>query len=124
MNTPPNFKSAFSSLTCSVTCNTLFNPSNEKKPVIHEDHQLELPDNQNIRQLWANFMECIKTGKRAVCDIEIGYLSTNVSLLGMLSLKIGRSVRWDGRKEQIVGDSRANRLLRRDYRPPWKYPEV
>ena len=42
----------------------------------------------------------------------------------MLSLKLGRSVRWDGEKEVIVGDAEANKLLRRDYRAPWKYPEV
>jgi hypothetical protein len=45
-----------------------------------------------------------------------------LSLLGMLSAKLGRSVEWDGAKETVVGDAAANRLLRRDYRGPWKYP--
>ena len=43
---------------------------------------------------------------------------------GMLSLKLGRSVEWDGEKETIVGDPEANKLLRRPYRAPWRYPEV
>jgi hypothetical protein len=47
-----------------------------------------------------------------------------MSLLGMLSLKIGRSVEWDGEKEVIVGDSEANKLLYRKYRKPWIYPKV
>ena len=47
-----------------------------------------------------------------------------MSLLGMLSMKLGRSVQWDGEKEQIVGDAEANKLLRRDYRAPWKYPSA
>jgi hypothetical protein len=47
-----------------------------------------------------------------------------MSLLGMLSLKIGRSVEWDGQKERILGDPDANKLLRREYRKPWVYPEV
>ena len=42
----------------------------------------------------------------------------------MLSLKLGRSLEWDGDKEQVVGDDEANRLLRREYRKPWNYPEV
>jgi hypothetical protein len=42
----------------------------------------------------------------------------------MLSLKLGRSVRWDGEKEVIVGDAEANKLLRRKYRKPWVYPQV
>lgn len=42
----------------------------------------------------------------------------------MLSLKLGRSVAWDGEKELIIGDPDANKLLRRDYRKGWEYPQV
>jgi hypothetical protein len=83
---------------------------------------LNKPDEQNIKELWADFLNAIQTGARPVSDIEDVYRSTNVSLLGMLSLKLGRSVHWDGEKELIVGDEEANQLLRRDYRPPWTYP--
>ena len=55
-------------------------------------------------------------------DIEEVYYSTNVSLLGMLAYKLGRSVEWDGEKEEVVGDAEANRLLRREYRKGWDYP--
>jgi hypothetical protein len=41
----------------------------------------------------------------------------------MMSYKLGRSLEWDGIKEQVVGDAEANKLLRREYRGPWKYPE-
>jgi hypothetical protein len=47
-----------------------------------------------------------------------------MSLLAMLSLKLGRSIAWDGEKQVIVGDDAANRLLRREYRSPWAYPEA
>jgi len=53
-----------------------------------------------------------------------GHRSTNLSLLGMLSLKLGRSLQWDGEKEVVVGDMQANRLLRRAYRGPWEYPKA
>jgi len=43
-------------------------------------------------------------------------------LLGMLSMKLGRSVQWDGAKEEIVGDAEASALLKRPYRAPWVYP--
>lgn len=92
-------------------------------PILHEEPKLHKPDEQNIPELWANFLDSIKSGQRPVCDIEIGHRSTNMSLLGMLSLKLGRSVRWDGEKEQILGDPQANKLLARQYRAPWKYPE-
>jgi hypothetical protein len=47
-----------------------------------------------------------------------------MALLGMLSLKLGRSVEWDGAKERIVGDPEANKLLQRAYRRPWEYPKT
>ncbi len=40
----------------------------------------------------------------------------------MLSLKLGRSVRWDGEKGVILGDAEASQFLRRAYRAPWRYP--
>ncbi len=101
-----------------------FYPSNKKKPILHEDPKLNKPDDQNIRELWADFLESIKTGRRPTCDIEIGHRSTNMSLLGMLSLKLGRSIQWDGEKEVIAGDPEANKLLSRLYRAPWQYPQA
>ena len=47
-----------------------------------------------------------------------------MSLLGMLSYKIGRSVDWDGKREHILNDPEANKLLSREYRKPWVYPGV
>ena len=99
-----------------------FYPSNKKKPVLHEDPKLHKPDDQNIPELFADFLDCIKTGQQPVCDIEIGHRSTNMSLLGMLSWKLGRSIQWDGGKEVVVGDAEANQLLARPYRAPWQYP--
>lgn len=51
-------------------------------------------------------------------------MSTNVGLLGMLALKLGRSIEWDGKREEIIGDAEANKLLQRDYRTPWQYRRV
>lgn len=99
-----------------------FYPSDTKQPLVHEDAKLNAPDDQNIRELWADFLDAIATKRRPVSDIEEIHRSTNCSLLGMLSMKLGRSVIWDGAKELIVGDDEANRLLRRDYRGEWVYP--
>ena len=99
-----------------------FYPVNSGEPVVHEDPQLHQPDEQNIRELWADFLDAIPAGRRPISDIESVHRSTTVSLLGMLSYKLGRSVEWDAEKEQVVGDADANKLLRREYRKPWTYP--
>ncbi len=101
-----------------------FYPVGRGQKEIHEDPQLNLPDNQNIKELWADFLDAIETGRRPVCDIEAIHYSTNLSLLGMLSYKLGRSVTWDGAREVCLGDTEANKLLRREYRKPWVYPEA
>jgi predicted dehydrogenase len=101
-----------------------FYPVGKNREPTHVDPQLHEPDHQNIPELWADFVRCIRRGGTPVCDIEVGHRSTSMSLLGMLSLKLGRSIEWDGQKEVIVGDPEANQLLRRRYRAPWKYPEV
>ena len=101
-----------------------FYPTGRGQQEIHEEPKLNLPDQQNIKELWADFLNAIETGRRPVCDIEEIHYSTNLSLLGMLSYKLGRSVQWDGRKEICVGDAEANKLLRREYRTPWVYPEA
>lgn len=100
-----------------------FYPSDKNQPILHEDAKLEQPDDQNIRALWADLLQSIKTGQRPVCDIEIGHRSTNMALLGLLSLKLGRSVYWDGEKEVILNDPEANQRLGRPYRAPWEYPK-
>lgn len=101
-----------------------FYPASKSGKVLHETSHLHQPDEQNIRELWADFLASIETGKRPACDIEIAHRSTTMSLLGMLSLKLGRSVTWDGEHERIVDDDAANELLSRKYREPWVYPEV
>jgi predicted dehydrogenase len=99
-----------------------FYPTAKGASIVHQDPDLNKPDDQNIRQLFANFLESIRANRPPVCDIEIGHRSTTMSLLGMLSLKVGRSVQWDAAKEEIVGDPAANALLSRPYRAPWVYP--
>jgi len=99
-----------------------FYPAKKGGEVLHQEAQLGQPDDQNIRELWADFLESIRAGRRPVSDIELGYRSTNLSLLGMVSFRLGRSLTWDGEKEVIVGDPEAAKLLRRPYRAPWKYP--
>ena len=102
-----------------------FYPAKKGAPEIHEDPKFDNEkDGHNVPPLWRNFLDAIETGRKPVADVEIGHYSTNLSLLGMLSLKLGRSIDWDGEKEQIPGDTEANKLLRREYRGEWEYPKV
>ncbi|MDA1275440.1 MAG: Gfo/Idh/MocA family oxidoreductase [Verrucomicrobia bacterium] len=99
-----------------------FYPARDRDEPVHQDSQLQEPDGHNIQLMWQDFLKAIESRRRPVADIEIGHRATTLSLLGMLSMKLGRSIRWDERTETIVGDNEASRLLSRDYRGSWKYP--
>ena len=100
-----------------------FYPSNRKEPVIHEDAALNQPDGQNIKELFADFLDAIRTGRKPLCDIEGAHRATTLCLLGNISMKLGRSVMWEGEKE-TTGDPEADKRLRRTYRGAWQYPDV
>lgn len=99
-----------------------FYPSDKNRSIIHEAPVLHKPDDQNIPELWADFMQSVQQNHSPVCDIAIGQRSTNMSLLGMLSYKLGRSIEWDGEQQLIKNDEEANKLLQRKYRGEWEYP--
>jgi predicted dehydrogenase len=81
-------------------------------------------NSENIAELWADFLDAIATNRRPISDIETGHRATVCALLGMLSLKLGRSIIWDGAKQTIPNDAQAAALLKRDYRGPWIYPQA
>ncbi|MBI1225101.1 MAG: gfo/Idh/MocA family oxidoreductase [Bacteroidetes bacterium] len=90
--------------------------------IIKQPAQLDQPDSQNIRLVWADFLASIKSGKLPLADIEHGRQATNMALLGMLSARLRRSIEWDEAKDEVVNDSTANELLRREYQGGWDYP--
>jgi predicted dehydrogenase len=69
-----------------------------------------------------NWLECIRSRKLPICDVEIGHRSATVCHLGNIALRTGRKITWDPIKEQIVGDNEANEMLARPYRQPWVLP--
>jgi predicted dehydrogenase len=100
-----------------------FYPANSREKIIHQDSRLQEPDGHNLELLWRDFIDGIEGKKETVCGIESSHRSSVLPMLGMMSLKLGRSIHWDGTKEQVVGDPAANKLLKRDYRGPWVYPK-
>jgi predicted dehydrogenase len=68
-----------------------------------------------------NFLDCVKSRKRPISDIEIGHRSTSACLLGNVALRSKERIVWDVANQQLVsGGSKAEKLLTRDYRAPWK----
>ena len=68
------------------------------------------------------FLDCMRSRELPSCDIEKHYPLHVAMNLGNIALKVGRKIRWDARKEVIVGDREANDLLEVNYRRPWSLP--
>jgi predicted dehydrogenase len=66
-----------------------------------------------------NFVDCIKSRQRPVADVEDGHHTATACHLANISLRTGRKIHWDARKEEIIGDAEASRMLERPYRKPW-----
>ncbi len=69
------------------------------------------------RQDWIN---CIRSRQRPICDVEVGASSITVCHLGNIAYWLGRPIKWDPKKREIIGDAEASRLLDRPKRAPWR----
>jgi len=66
-----------------------------------------------------NFLDCVKSRKQPIADLESAHRVATVCHLANISLRLGRKLRWDAEREDIVGDAEASKWLVRPYRSPW-----
>ena len=81
------------------------------------DDKIKLYKSENHYQNW---IDCIKSREKPVCDVETGHRSASVCNLGNIAYQLGRPLKWNPEKEKFEGDSDANKLLTKDYRKPYK----
>jgi len=67
-----------------------------------------------------NWLDCLRSRKRPICDVEVGHRSVTVCHLGNIALKLKRKLHWDPATQEFVGDTEANSMLSREMRSPWK----
>ena len=77
---------------------------------------MKLPISDNHHR---NFLDSVKSRKPTITPVETAHHSLIPGHLGLISMLVGRKLKWNAKKEQIMGDAEANRLLRRPYRAPW-----
>jgi predicted dehydrogenase len=72
-----------------------------------------------------NFLDAIKNGKRAICDIETAVRADTLCQLALIAVKQGRRLEWDPKTERFANDASANALLQpRAFRGDWKLVEA
>ena len=71
-----------------------------------------------------NFLDAIHGTAKPNADVAVGHLSATLAHLGNICARVGRSLAFDPKTEQFVGDEEANKLTRRQYREGhWAVPK-
>lgn len=68
---------------------------------------------------YRNFLDCVKTRQRPICDVSVGAHSVMICHLGNIAYWVKRPLKWDPEKEEFIGDAEANRWIDRPKRAPW-----
>ena len=73
-----------------------------------------------------NFFECAASRKDPICPVEVGHQSASVCHLGTISLRTGKTLHWDHKRERFTGDhaAEANTYIAREMRKPYDYSFV
>lgn len=66
-----------------------------------------------------NWLDCIRSRKRCIADVEIGARSATICHLGNIAYELGQELNWDPVQEHFVGNEQATWLLSRPMRSPW-----
>jgi predicted dehydrogenase len=71
-----------------------------------------------------NWIDCIKSRQPTITPVEVAHHSAIPGHLGLIAMQVGRKIKWDAKKEVILKDKEASKLLTRAYRSPWKFPKA
>jgi len=90
-----------------------------KQPLGEKDvHLFKSPGHQR------DWLNCVRSRKRPLCDVEIGARSVTVCHLGNLAYWNHRKLQWDPKNWHFVNDTAADKWMDRERRDPWQLPKV
>src|SRR6266404_3036527 len=84
-----------------------------------DEHGLRLYASPDHHQNW---LDCIKSRKEPICNVDIGHRSATACHLGNIAIRTGKKIVWDPGKQEIVGEADIAKWCSRPYRAPWKLP--
>jgi predicted dehydrogenase len=83
-----------------------------------------IPDKKDRVEHRQNWLDCIKTRQKPICDVEIGARSVTVCHLVNLAYWHNRKMTWDPQKWEFPGDAEANGWRDRARRAGYELPAI
>jgi predicted dehydrogenase len=68
------------------------------------------------------FLQAVRSRQQPGCLAADAYASTAAVKLAMISYEVGSKVTWNSEAETIPDHPKAAKLLKREYRMPWRHP--
>ena len=68
------------------------------------------------------FFDCIDGGATPIAGVSSQHRSATACHLTNIAMRLGRKIRWDAAREQILDDTEANNMLTRPQRAPYQLP--
>jgi hypothetical protein len=66
-----------------------------------------------------NFYDCMKTRKKPLSPIEAAVQSDLISHISNAVVRLNKPIKWDPKKERVIGDNETAKALNRKLRSPW-----
>jgi predicted dehydrogenase len=66
-----------------------------------------------------NFLECVKSRKQPICNIQVAHRAASLMLLGGIAKLHKKPLVWDPQEEIVTNDATANAFLKLDTREEW-----
>ncbi len=91
------------------------NDENTDEP--HGDLKIQLGRSPGHHQ---NFIDCVISREPPMATAEIGHRTATICHLNNMAMRVGRTVKWDPNREELIDDSAAGKFLLPQMRDPWK----
>jgi predicted dehydrogenase len=100
-----------------------------KQPLSASERKVHRTDGKGMGPHHRNWVDCIKTREKPICDVEVGARSVTVCHLANIAywyLKPGQSLTWDPKKWEFTGEGaqQANAWRTRERRPGYEIPQA
>lgn len=67
----------------------------------------------------SNFLDCVISRQQPLASAEVGHRTATICHLNNIAMRVGRTLNWDPKHEELLNDIEAGQFLKPKMRQPW-----